>query len=172
LYQISALACYDTTAELLHNRQFDIKIKWPNDILVNKYKFAGILIENNLINNQLNWSVIGIGMNINQAFFDKDIKAISLKLATGLDFDVKDVIEKICTNLEKYYLALMNNKLEMIQETYLKHFFGLNTWMDFEIKNEIKNLLVKGISEKGWLLLEEKNGTLLELDVKEMKWLY
>jgi BirA family transcriptional regulator, biotin operon repressor / biotin---[acetyl-CoA-carboxylase] ligase len=46
LYQIAALACYDTIAGLLNNSQYDIKIKWPNDILINRKKTAGILIEN------------------------------------------------------------------------------------------------------------------------------
>ena len=71
LYQISALACYDALAELLDSSQFDIKIKWPNDILVNKQKIAGILIENNISNTQLSWSVVGVGFNVNQTIFDR-----------------------------------------------------------------------------------------------------
>src|SRR4051812_18760955 len=70
LYIVSALAVHDTTAEFLAPRQFDIKIKWPNDILVNRKKIAGILIENRITGNLINASVIGIGINVNQASFD------------------------------------------------------------------------------------------------------
>ena len=55
LYQISALACFDSLTELINNSHIDIKIKWPNDILIDKRKIAGILIENNLLNNQINF---------------------------------------------------------------------------------------------------------------------
>jgi hypothetical protein len=41
-----------------------------------------------------------------------------------------------------------------------------------EINNQIKDFLVKGISDKGLLLLEDKNGVEIELDVKEVKWHY
>ena len=79
LYQITALACYDLMAELLNNSQYDIKIKWPNDILVNKKKIAGILIENVITHSTLNYSVIGIGINVNQLLFTDGINATSLK---------------------------------------------------------------------------------------------
>jgi len=54
----------------------------------------------------------------------------------------------------------------------LNGFFGLNTYLNFEINNQIKDFLVKGISDKGLLLLEDKNGVEIELDVKEVKWHY
>ena len=47
LSKISALAVYDVLTDILPNSQYDTKIKWPNDILVNQQKIAGILIENN-----------------------------------------------------------------------------------------------------------------------------
>lgn len=172
LYQISALACYDTTAELIDNRQFDIKIKWPNDILVDKRKIAGVLIENNVMNNQINWSVVGIGLNVNQLIFDDLFHATSMQLATGINFEVNMVLDKLCLNFEKHYLSLMNNKLDLIKKNYLKHFFGLNTFLDFELNGQIKNLKVMGISDTGLFQLEEKAGKTFELDVKEIKWLY
>ena len=171
LYQISALTCYDTMAELLSDRHFDIKIKWPNVILVNKKKIAGILIENNVLNGQISWSVVGIGINVNQTRFDTNIHATSLKLLQSEKvFDVSEVLKKLCVYLEKYYLALKNNRLNFIKEIYLSHLYGLNSFLDFEIKGETKSCLVKGVGEKGLLLLEDDNGKVLEADVKDMKW--
>jgi BirA family transcriptional regulator, biotin operon repressor / biotin---[acetyl-CoA-carboxylase] ligase len=172
LYQIAALACYDTMAELLDISQFDIKIKWPNDILVNKKKIAGILIENNILNNQLSSTVIGIGININQTYFNQDLIATSTLLLTNKTIEITDVLRRLCWNLEKYYLALKNEKLDIIKENYLKHLFGLNAWLNFEINDGIQKLSVTGLSESGLLLLREKSGRLLEVDVKEAKWLY
>lgn len=172
LYQVLALACYDTMAELLNTSQFDIKIKWPNDILINRKKIAGILIENNIVNNRFNWSVAGIGINVNQQNFDKAFNATSLKHLSGKDFIVNNVLELLCTHLEKYYLMLRSNKREAVKNSYLLHLFGLNTWMDFEKSGTVLSYFVEGISEEGLLVLQSKSGVLHEVDVKEVKWLY
>jgi BirA family biotin operon repressor/biotin-[acetyl-CoA-carboxylase] ligase len=172
LYQIMALAVYDTLAEMLDRSQFDIKIKWPNDILVNEKKAAGILIENNLLNSHLVWSVAGVGINVNQPGFEPGIQATSLSLLTGRLFDVKGVLDALCAATEKYYLALKNSRYEWIQQSYLDRLFGLDTWRDFETAKGIKRLLVCGVSEAGLLLLQNEEGRHLEADVKEVKWLY
>lgn len=172
LYQISALACYDALAELLDSSQFDIKIKWPNDILVNKQKIAGILIENNLTNTQLSWSVVGVGMNVNQIIFDETFNATSLKVLLNKDIEVDKVLKLFCKYFEKHYLELKNNKLSNIKETYLKHFFRLHNWMDFEIDGTVKTMFVKGVSEEGLLWLKTKNDQSCYLDVKDVKWIY
>ncbi len=172
LYQVSALACYDTMAEILDDSQFDIKIKWPNDIIVNKKKIAGILIESNILNNQISGCIVGIGINVNQQYFDRGLNATSVKLLTGQDYFLNDLLEKLCHHFEKHYFTLMNEKYSLIRENYLHHFFGLNSWMSFEVGDEVKTLMVASVSDRGLLLLKEKNGTTYEVDVKEVKWLY
>ncbi len=171
LYQIMALATSDTLAEMLDRSQFDIKIKWPNDILVNGQKIAGILIENNIFNNRFNWSVIGVGINANQMKFDTGISATSLALLTGRAFDLKQLLHALCANTEKYYLALKNNKFQWIQDNYLDRFFGLNTWRDFETATGLEKLMVCGVSSDGLLVLQRENGIQVEVDVKQVRWL-
>jgi len=172
LYQVAALACYDTLAELLKTSHFDIKIKWPNDLLVNRHKISGILIENNILNNAISSCIIGIGVNVNQKNFEGGIKATSLKLLTGEDFSVAAVLQLLCSYLEKYYLALKNNKYDWITEMYLSHFFGLDQWLNFDINGNIEPLLVKGMSDNGLLLLEDRSGYTREVDVQGLKWVY
>jgi BirA family biotin operon repressor/biotin-[acetyl-CoA-carboxylase] ligase len=172
LYQISALACYDALAELLDSSQFDIKIKWPNDILVNKQKIAGILIENTVSNSQLIWSVIGVGFNVNQTIFDEQYNATSLKVLLEKDVLVDSVLELFCKRFEKYYLQLKNNKFDQIKADYLNHFFRINSWMDFEIDGEIKTMYVQGISDDGLLWLKDNYERSHFFDVKQLKWLY
>jgi BirA family biotin operon repressor/biotin-[acetyl-CoA-carboxylase] ligase len=171
LYQIVALACYDSVAEILESSQIDIKIKWPNDILVNKKKIAGILIENSIQNNQINSCVAGVGLNVNQTVFHDTISATSLKLVSGMNHSIDTVLKILCKHLEKHYLTLRNLKFDAITETYLKHLYGLNEFLDFEIHGETQNLLVKGLSETGLLLLENKSGKIIEADVKDVKWI-
>ncbi len=172
LYQIMALASYDTLAEILDSSQFDIKIKWPNDILVNGRKITGILIESALQNDRLSWCVAGVGINVNQQQFASGIAATSLRLLTGKTYDVSRVLEVLCRHTEKYYMALKNNKFDWVQENYLSHFFGLDTWLYFETTDGAKSLMVAGVSETGLLMLREKDGRMREADVKEIKWIY
>ena len=172
LYLISALACYDTMAEILNNSQFDIKIKWPNDILVNQKKIAGILIENNILNNQINGCVIGIGINVNQLKFDPSIKATSIALTSNNEYPVSKVLNLLCSYVEKHYLAMREEKYNLIQGSYLQHLFGLNTWRQFEVGGSLKSLMVLGVSDRGLLLLRDKNDSILEVDVKEVRWIY
>jgi len=197
LYQVAALACYDVMAELLGNSHFDIshtksdskysgdnseakavepstnsiKIKWPNDILVNEKKIAGILIENNVFNNSINQSVIGIGINVNQNKFESNINAISLKIISGKNYGLKDVLNLLCTRFEKHYLSLKNNNFQTISENYLKHFYKRDQWQDFEIDSKVQSMIVRGVSNNGLLFLENKNGDTKEFDVKEAKWM-
>ncbi len=171
LYQITALACYDLMAELLNNSQYDIKIKWPNDILVNKKKIAGILIENIITHSTLNYSVIGIGINVNQLLFTEGLNATSLKKLSSNTFDIAVVLKLLCKHLENYYLKLKSNKLNSITQNYLQHLYGLNTWLNFEIKNELKVCLVKGINKSGLLILQDNIGNENAYDLKEIKWL-
>ncbi|MCC6370108.1 MAG: biotin--[acetyl-CoA-carboxylase] ligase [Bacteroidia bacterium] len=172
LYQVAALACYDTIAALFNNSQFDIKIKWPNDILVNKLKVAGVLIENNLQNNRVNWCIVGVGINVNQEDFEDLPKASSIKQLTGILQNLDVALHLFCEQFERYYLALMAEKFDWIKTAYLQRFFGLNQWMNFEINGNIKQLLVKGLGQSGLLLLQDDKGKEIEVDVKEATWMY
>ncbi len=172
LYQIAALACYDAMSEILQSSQFDIKIKWPNDILVNKKKIAGILIESTIHHNQVNWTVVGIGINVNQQAFATGQQVTSLKLLTNKTYAVEELLKILCKHLEKHYLSLLNSKFHSITELYLGRLFALNTFMDFEINGEIQTYCVKGVSNTGLLILKDRQGVQKEVDVKEVKWLY
>lgn len=77
-------------------KNWNIRIKWPNDIIINDKKAGGILIENVLRGNQWAYSIIGIGMNIKQAQMPHDLpSATSLKMASGIDFDIKQLLADI-----------------------------------------------------------------------------
>jgi BirA family biotin operon repressor/biotin-[acetyl-CoA-carboxylase] ligase len=172
LYQIAGLACHDTLTGILNSRHYDIKIKWPNDLLIDGKKIAGVLIENNLVNTTINWSVVGIGINVNQQNFGGVQQATSLRLLTGNEIDVSNVLNLFCSYFEKYYLQLKSGKTEAIRQNYLRNLYGLNTHFDFESADGVKRFLVKGISDNGLLLLQNEHGKTIEADVKQLKWIY
>ncbi|MES2762947.1 MAG: biotin--[acetyl-CoA-carboxylase] ligase [Bacteroidota bacterium] len=171
LSKISALAVYDVLADILPVGQYDIKIKWPNDILVNEQKLAGILIENNFTNSAIQNSVIGIGLNVNQDDFnDFERTATSLKLLSNTSHSREEVLERICMKLEKWYLRLKAQKTNLIDETYLKHLFGVNELMGFvDDKGNRFNGKILGVTSSGKLLIESGKDGIREFDIKEIK---
>ena len=85
LSRIAALAVCD----YLKAKGVESRIKWPNDIYVRDRKICGMLIENSLDGEYVDWSVIGIGINLNQKKFPVEvINPTSLTLLTGAEYDV------------------------------------------------------------------------------------
>ena len=85
--------------------KFDLsfEIKLPNDILCNGKKICGILCESSIINDKVNYLIIGIGLNVNQTNFNEEIKdiATSLKNELGYDIDKEELINVIEKEIEK-----------------------------------------------------------------------
>lgn len=167
--KITALAIHDVLADILNQSQFDIKIKWPNDILVNRKKIAGVLIENSFSESVFNWSIVGIGLNINQTEFGELVSsATSVKLQSGQELSLDFVIEKLYSHFEKWYLKLKQNKLDEIKQTYLKHLFGYNQTLSFMQNSTQFNAVVAGVNENGFLQLRLENGSIREFEIKEI----
>lgn len=171
LSKITALACYDVLTEILDASHYDIKIKWPNDILVNMKKIGGILIENNLNGSKIQHAVIGIGLNVNQQNFgDLSVFATSIKIEKNEDFNTSIILESLCSKLEKWYFKLKENKFDFIHSNYLAHLFGLNETFNF-IDSLGHNFYAEiiNVEENGKLLVRNTNDELLTFDIKEVK---
>lgn len=94
------------------------QIKYPNDILINHQKLAGILLENTFCGNQLIYSIIGIGVNLYQEQFSKHFSyarpPISLR-QLGVSVNTQnlllDFLERFYTNI-KLDFSLINDVYE------------------------------------------------------------
>ncbi|MGH2646849.1 MAG: biotin--[acetyl-CoA-carboxylase] ligase, partial [Ginsengibacter sp.] len=115
-----ALGCFDFFSK--HTNE-NIKIKWPNDIFINDRKAAGILIENVVKGNLWQWTIIGIGLNINQENFNDDIRAISLKQITGLYYNVIELSNEL-------HQMVINrvNQLESVEFNRLLYEYNQNLY--------------------------------------------
>ena len=102
----------------------DAKIKWPNDIIVNGKKICGILITNSFCGQNVDYSIVGIGLNVNNQIASEiqDI-ATSMKEALGDEVNLESVFLTLtlnlssCADLNEYraYSAVIGKKLTVIR---------------------------------------------------------
>lgn len=158
LNQVAALACYDLLGSYIMPID-KLAVKWPNDIYVGQHKIGGILIENKLRGASLASSIIGVGLNINQASFSPNLpNPTSLVLETGEEHDVYDLIGHFCECLEKRYLQLKAKQYQLLDQDYLHALYAYQEWRDYQIvKNQqIIRGKITGLSPEGKLLIQTK----------------
>ena len=102
----------------------ETKIKKPNDIYWRDRKAGGILIENIVRGTVWTWTVIGIGLNINQIHFSNEAgKPVSLKQITGKYWDIKAMQKKLADTLSaSLNLWLTDGELLTLQKMELQLF--------------------------------------------------
>ena len=146
-------------ADFLRSKTRGVTIKWPNDLLIYNKKVAGILIENTILGSHVQTSVVGIGLNINQAIFPDYLPvATSLALITGREYQLEKSLNIIITEIFKWYGYLKLNNIRMIEEEYLKNLFRMEEKTLFRTGDTLFEAKIKGIDQYGQLLLEENPG--------------
>lgn len=147
-------------------------IKWPNDIIVQRKKLAGILIENSIKGTHIQHSVIGIGLNVNSKAADLPAFATSLSMETGRVYDLDAEIHEIALLMDKYYSFLRLEKYERLKEQYMKHLLGHHHPITIVKGNSKVDVKVIDIKESGRIVLEENNGNWWTAGFKEFEWTY
>lgn len=150
----------------------DICIKWPNDILAGNKKIAGILIENSIRSSGEIYSVIGIGLNVNQADFEGLPKASSMAVAAGHNFDKEEVMLLVAQNLKRNISRLMHGGGSEIWDAYISRLYKKGVPMPFEKDGERFMGIIQGVSNTGCLQVLTENEQLAEYTIKEVQLLY
>jgi BirA family biotin operon repressor/biotin-[acetyl-CoA-carboxylase] ligase len=134
-----------------------VKIKWPNDILVNDKKICGILIENSVSGDKIQNSIIGIGLNVNQDAFPL-MTATSMKLISGKLFDANTVFAMLLEELESYYLQLRSGMVDELMNRYLSNLYWINETHVFRVNDEEMTGMIQGVDRVGRLNVKHENG--------------
>jgi len=148
----------------------DIKIKWPNDIYYKDKKIAGILIENIIKGSNINQSIVGIGLNLNQSDFTSDApNPVSLSQITGKNYLIEEEIIKLRNFIRAHYQKLMLNKYPEINKEYLKFLYRFNSYHQYQANNQYFTAKITGVNEFGYLQLDTKAKEKIEFDFKEVE---
>lgn len=138
----------------------NLAIKWPNDIMSENKKIAGILIENRFKSDTSIESVVGIGLNVNQKNFSLLPNASSLALISNKEFEIDFLLAQIVKKIKENCMFIINNSIEKNSQLYLDYLFKKDIIMSFEDKN--KNTFsgtIVGVTNEGKLevMLDDKS---------------
>lgn len=151
----------------------NIRVKWPNDIYADDKKMGGILISNTISGQDITLSIIGIGLNVNQANFPEWIpNPVSVKQLLGMQADRESLLAKlemaITERLNMLNQATGESKLD---EDYLEMLYQLHDWKFYRISGEEILGSISGVNEYGHLQLDTNDGRQLSCDLKEVVFL-
>jgi BirA family biotin operon repressor/biotin-[acetyl-CoA-carboxylase] ligase len=144
-------------------------IKWPNDIIVEGKKVAGILTENQLRGNKIIHSIVGIGLNVNQESFAVPA-AGSLLQMTGRSCDLSLLLNELLEHIESRYIMLRNGRAKELTRDYLQVLYWKDEEHVYFSKGERLKGVIKGISPTGKLVVEMDHSEQV-FDIKEIEYL-
>ena len=164
--QVISLAIKD----VLDGYTDDISIKWPNDIYWKEKKITGILIENDMMGDEVNKIIIGVGINLNQDLFISNApNPISLKQITGNLYNVKDILEQVIERMLFYYEKLESP--EIIKTRYKQSLFRRNGFHLFADAETSFLAQIDDIEDSGLLVLKLESGEIRKFAFKEVRYI-
>jgi len=134
----------------------DLRIKWPNDIVFEERKVAGLLIE---VKGKVFW---GVGINLNNELPPElKGKAVSLKELTGKDYDPEQVLLGLLDRLSSMLSTFEEQGLSSFIPEYEKELVFLGKKIEVIYKENLITGIAHGISDEGFLKLQTPSGQLL-----------
>lgn len=102
----------------------NVTIKWPNDIYWNNKKIAGILIENSLMGEHIDYTIVGIGLNVNENDFPQHLpNPVSMKLIAGSEFDRNKLLTLLEYEFQKLYQTMVRGEVATIEQQYMDRMY-------------------------------------------------
>lgn len=143
-----------------------ISIKWPNDILVNNKKIAGVLPESIKVSDS-NYLIIGVGININHHPINIDQITTSLVAENFQSSTAEEILEFFVKNFEKYYQMWLHKGFLPIRDLWLKRAYKLHKTISVKINKDIVTGIFQDIDDTGRIIIEVPNKKILSLSVAE-----
>lgn len=153
---VTALAVYDS-----------VKLKWPNDVLVNGRKIAGILLDSVKVEDNY-YIIIGIGINIAYHPIDIDQPTTSLISENLPPIEPQALLKILIENFEKYYQIWDNNGFSFIRKKCLEHAYKLHENISVKHQNDIVTGLFKDIDNTGRIILQLPSKKIISFSTAEL----
>jgi BirA family biotin operon repressor/biotin-[acetyl-CoA-carboxylase] ligase len=140
------------------------QLKWPNDVLVNSKKVCGILVESDVRGNEVDYAVIGIGLNVNlrlSEFPDITPFATSLSQELGRDVSRREMVQSLLSQAEKLYLALAAG--DSVFKQWRDRLVTLGKKVQVSSAEATYRGIAESVASDGSLLLRQPDGNQLKI---------
>ena len=175
--EVMAITCLATLAvrDTLREAGVPAVVKWPNDIYVGNRKICGMLVENGLAGPDIAWSVVGIGINLNQTEFPGEVmNATSLRRLTGRTYEPVPFLENLCRRLEAILPDLASKEgRDGLRAAYEQDLFRKDSpaaYRDLTTGEEFTGI-IRGITPEGLLRVEKAEGPEKVFGFKEISYI-
>ncbi|MFM7017654.1 biotin--[acetyl-CoA-carboxylase] ligase [Flavobacterium sp.] len=148
----------------------NLAIKWPNDIMSEQKKIAGILIENSIKSDGKIESVVGIGLNVNQKSFENLPKASSMAVVTNSEFDLDEILNQLIFQIKKNCSYILTRQTDRLWQDYHCNLYKINVPLAFEDANQHKFMgIIQGVSTNGLLEIKLEDDSIKSFGIKEVQ---
>ncbi len=169
LTQLISLALWNVAARRLDRKS--LFVKWPNDLWYKDKKLAGVLVQNRIKGNLLDFSVLGVGLNVNQKSFVSDApNPASLIHFTGKEEVLLSLLREILQQVDIFYRKVQSD-ISSLNTLYLKKLYRLNRQACYADDNGRFTAMMTGVDSFGRLLLLDSEGNLRTYGFKEVRFL-
>lgn len=160
---LTLLMAYSVAMALREEEDIQVRIKWPNDLVLNKKKICGILTEMSAEIDYINYVVIGVGINVNMESFPEGLRetATSLRLESGEQIRRAGLIAAVMKKFEEYYEQFcLTGDLSFLLDGYNQILVNRDRQVCVLEPGAQYQATALGINEKGELLVRREDGSL------------
>lgn len=145
--------------------QIDCDIKWPNDVLASGKKISGILVESAIEKDNLQYAIMGIGVNVAQREFPHPINetATSILLETGRSITPEEFLRPLLDRLQRWYDMTLSEARKVLARWEELSSYARGCAVRVESSDWSIEGVTRGLSEVGGLIVELPGGELREV---------
>ncbi len=168
LQMISAISVCNTINYFSKNKAM---IKWPNDVLIGKKKISGILINNYWRGSQIDATIMGIGINVNQSEFEQNlVNATSLFIENGAELDLNNILHRLSWELNQWF-PLLYQESDKIKPSYISLLSHFNQPVNMRIvaTGEIKSGKIIDVNLHCHILVQFTQDDIRIFDIDQVK---
>ena len=135
-----------------------VSIKWPNDLFIGDRKVGGILLEVAGEQDDVDWVVVGMGVNVNTEYSELPVAlrktATSLKMATGSPMDRSELLARLLLTLDAHYRHSLADGFERAVSEFRSRDYLLHRTVSVQTRDGAVVGQASGIDERGALLVQ------------------
>lgn len=168
---VTMLAACGAAAASIEVTGLPVQLKWPNDLIVENRKVAGVLVESAIVDGTVESAIVGIGINVNQSRRDLASlpEATSLRAETGRRVDRTALGRALLRSLDAGYTLIRNGQLDTILAEWRKRLVTPGTWVSLRTSSGVAGpFFATHVTDRGALVLRHPDGSTFEVIAGEV----